>query len=133
MAGQPNIHKKMDKILQKLTTPEANDKGLAKQTNYLAQLVVLAKQDSACQHQESQAMLRDMGQMLLEVRKILGSNRGAGSGDTRGNAPALSYDVCSFVRSGLPATSESAGNKTAPCLHSTWTRISISIPKPSLD
>lgn len=77
MAGQPNIHKKMDKILQKLTTLEANDKGLTKQTNYLAQLVVLAKQDSARQHresqtilQESQAMLRDMGQMLLEVRKI---------------------------------------------------------------
>ena len=70
MAGQPNIHKKMDKILQKLTTLEANDKGLAKQTNYLAQLVVLAKQDSARQHQESQAMLHDMGQMLLEVRRI---------------------------------------------------------------
>ena len=69
MAGQPNIRKKMDKILQKLATLEANDKGLAKQTNYLAQLVVLAKQDSARQHQESQAMLRDMGQMLLEVRK----------------------------------------------------------------
>ncbi len=69
MAGQPNIHKKMDKILQKLATLEANDKGLAKQTNYLAQLVVLAKQDSARQHQESQTMLRDMGQMLLEVRK----------------------------------------------------------------
>ena len=76
MAGQPNIHKKMDKILQKLATLEANDKGLVKQTNYLAQLVVLAKQDSARQHQESQtilqesqAMLRDMGQMLLEVRK----------------------------------------------------------------
>ena len=69
MAGQPNIHKKMDKILQKLTTLEANDKGLAKQTNYLAQLVVLAKQDSARQHQESQAMLHDMGKMLLEVRK----------------------------------------------------------------
>ncbi len=70
MAGQPNIHKKMDKILQKLATLEANDKGLTKQTNYLAQLVVLAKQDSARQHQESQAMLHDMGQMLLEVRKI---------------------------------------------------------------
>ena len=70
MAGQPNIHKKMDKILQKLATLEANDKGLAKQTNYLAQLVVLAKQDSARQHQESQTMLRDMGQMLLEVRKF---------------------------------------------------------------
>ena len=70
MVGQPNIHKKMDKILQKLATLEANDKGLTKQTNYLAQLVVLAKQDSARQHQESQAMLRDMGQMLLEVRKI---------------------------------------------------------------
>ena len=69
MAGQPNIHKKMDKILQKLATPEANDKGLTKQTNYLAQLVVLAKQDSARQHQESQAMLHNMGQMLLEVRK----------------------------------------------------------------
>ena len=69
MAGQPNIRKKMDKILQKLATLEANDKGLTKQTNYLAQLVVLAKQDSARQHQESQAMLRDMGQMLLEVRK----------------------------------------------------------------
>ncbi len=36
MAGQPNIHKKTDKILQKLATLEANDKGLAKQTNYLA-------------------------------------------------------------------------------------------------
>ena len=70
MAGQPNIHKKMDKILQKLAALEANDKGLTKQTNYLAQFVVLAKQDSACQHQESQTMLRDMGQMLLEVRKI---------------------------------------------------------------
>ena len=76
MVGQPNIHKKMDKILQKLATLEANDKGLAKQTNYLAQLVVLAKQASARQRQESQAilqesqaMLRDMGQMLLEVRK----------------------------------------------------------------
>ena len=43
MAGQPNIHKKMDKILQKLATLEANDKGLAKQTNYLARLVALAK------------------------------------------------------------------------------------------
>ncbi|MCY4388484.1 MAG: hypothetical protein OXC18_15450 [Desulfurellaceae bacterium] len=69
MASQPNIHKKMDKILQKLATLEANDKGLTKQTNYLAQLVVLAKQDSARHHQESQAMLHDMGQMLLEVRK----------------------------------------------------------------
>ncbi len=76
MVGQPNIHKKMDKILQKLATLEANDKGLTKQTNYLAQLVVLAKQDSARQHQESQtilqesqAMLRDMGQMFVEVRK----------------------------------------------------------------
>ena len=69
MASQPNIHKKMDKILKKLATLEANDKGLTKQTNYLAQLVVLAKQDSTRQHQESQAMLRDMGQMLLEVRK----------------------------------------------------------------
>ena len=76
MANQTNIHKKMDKVLQKLATPEANDKGLAKQTSYLAQLVVLAKQDSARQHQESQtmlqesqAMLRDMGQMLLEVKK----------------------------------------------------------------
>ncbi len=69
MAGQPNIHKKMDKILQKPATLEANGKGLTKQTNYLVQLVVLAKQDSARQHQESQAMLHDMGQMLLEVRK----------------------------------------------------------------
>lgn len=69
MASQPNIHKKMDKILQKLATLEANDKGLVKQTNYLAQLVVLAKQDSARQHQESQTLLHDMGQILLEVRK----------------------------------------------------------------
>ena len=69
-------HKKMDKILQKLNTLENNDKALAKQTNYLAQLVVLAKQDSARQHQESQvmlresqAMLRDMGQILLKVKQ----------------------------------------------------------------
>ena len=63
------------------------DKALAKQTNYLAQLVVLTKQDSARQHQESQAMLRemkqdsdrqrqesqamlrDLGQILLEVKE----------------------------------------------------------------
>ena len=69
MANQTNIHKKMDKVLQKLATLEANDKGLAKQTSYLAQLVVLAKQDSARQHQESQTILHDMGQMLLEVKK----------------------------------------------------------------
>ena len=75
-ANQTNVHKKMDKILHKLNTLENNDKALAKQTNYLAQLVVLAKQDSARQHQESQAMLResqamlrDMGQILLEVRQ----------------------------------------------------------------
>ena len=75
-ASQTNVHKKMDKILHKLNTLENNDKALAKQTNYLAQLVVLAKQDSARQHQESQtmlresqAMLRDMGQILLEVRQ----------------------------------------------------------------
>ncbi len=74
--NQTNVHKKMDKILQKLNTLENNDKALAKQTNYLAQLVVLAKQDSARQHQESQAMrresqamLRDMGQILLEVKQ----------------------------------------------------------------
>ena len=69
MANQTNIHKMMDKILQKLATLEASDKGLAKQTNYLAQLVVLAKQDSARQHHESQTLLHGMGQMLLEVRK----------------------------------------------------------------
>ena len=75
-ANQTNAHKKMDKILHKLNTLENNDKALAKQTNYLAQLVVLAKQDSARQHQESQTMLResqamrrDMGQILLEVRQ----------------------------------------------------------------
>ena len=62
MANQTNIHKKMDKVLQKLATLEENDKALSKQTSYLAQLVVLAKQDS-------QIMLRDMGQILLEVRK----------------------------------------------------------------
>lgn len=72
MLGQPNIHKKMDKILQKPATLEANDKGLAKQTSY------------------------------------------------------------PFVRNELPASSKSVGNKTVPCLHSTWTRISISIPKLSL-
>ena len=68
-ANQTNVHKKMDKILQKLNTLEDNDKALAKQTNYLAQLVVLAKQDSARQHQESQAMLREMGQILLKVKE----------------------------------------------------------------
>ncbi len=67
--SQTNAHKKVDKILQKLNTLENNDKALAKQTNYLAQLVVLAKQDSARQHQESQAMLREMGQMLPEMKQ----------------------------------------------------------------
>ena len=69
VANQTNVHKKMDKILQKLNTLENSDKALAKQTNYLAQLVVLAKQDSARQHQESQAMLREMGQILLKVKE----------------------------------------------------------------
>ena len=69
MAGQLNIHKKMDKIFQRLATLEANDKGLTKQTNSLAQLVVLAKQDSARQHQESQTILRESQTVLLEVRK----------------------------------------------------------------
>ena len=68
-ANQTHVHKKMDKILQKLNTLENNDKALAKQTNYLAQLVVLAKQDSARQHQESQAMLREMGQIFLKVKE----------------------------------------------------------------
>ena len=71
MAGQPNIHKKIDKILQKAGDVGSERQGTRPaQTNYLARLVVLAKQDSARQHQESQAMLHDMGQMLLEVRKI---------------------------------------------------------------
>ena len=75
-ANQTRVHKKMDKILHKLATLEDNDKALLKQTNYLAQLVVLARQDSARQQQESQAMLResqamlrDMGQMLLEIKQ----------------------------------------------------------------
>ena len=75
-ANQTSVHKKMDKILQKLAALEDNDKALLKQTNYLAQLVVLARQDSARQQQESQtmlreshAMLRDMGQMLLEIKQ----------------------------------------------------------------
>ncbi len=68
-ANQTSVHKKMDKILQKLATLEDNDKALLKQTNYLAQLVVLARQDSARQQQESQAMRRDMGQMLLEIKQ----------------------------------------------------------------
>ena len=42
-ASQTNVHKKMDKILHKLNTLENNDKALAKQTNYLAQLVVLGQ------------------------------------------------------------------------------------------
>ena len=68
-ANQTSVPKKMDRILQKLATLEDNDKALLKQTNYLAQLVVLARQDSARQQQESQAMLRDMGQMLLEIKQ----------------------------------------------------------------
>ncbi len=62
MANQTNLHKKMDKMLHKLASLEENDRGLAKQTGYLAQLVVLAKQDS-------QAMVRDLGHLLLEVKK----------------------------------------------------------------
>ena len=65
--NQTSVHKKMDKILQKLATLEDNDKALAKQTNYLAQLVVLAKQDSARQHQESMAVVSGISQTLKEV------------------------------------------------------------------
>ena len=81
-ANQTRVHKKMDRILQKLATLEDNDKALLKQTNYLAQLVVLARQDSARQQQESQTMLREMKQdsdrqrqesqaMLRELGQIL--------------------------------------------------------------
>ena len=78
--NQTNIHKKIDKIMEKLETLGTDSKAIAQQTRYLAQLVVLAKQDSARQHQESQAlaerqhhdsqaMARDMAQILLEVKK----------------------------------------------------------------
>lgn len=88
MANQTNVHKKMDKILQKLSTLEDDGKALAKQTGYLAQLVILAKQDSQRMHREtqtlvrgtqtlvretareSQAMARDTAQILLEVKRI---------------------------------------------------------------
>ncbi|MCY4386852.1 MAG: hypothetical protein OXC18_07070 [Desulfurellaceae bacterium] len=54
MAGsQMRVHKKMDKIFQRLDALEDNDKALTKQTKYLKQLVVLAKQDSARQRKES--------------------------------------------------------------------------------
>ena len=70
MAGsQRRIHKKMDKIFQKLDALEDNDKALTKQTKYMKQLVILAKQDSALQRKKSRAMLRDMGQMLLKVKE----------------------------------------------------------------
>ena len=61
MANQTNLPKKMDKILQKLTTLEANDKGFAKLRNYLAQLVMLAKQDSARQQLEVRKSLAKVG------------------------------------------------------------------------
>lgn len=67
MANQTNVHKKIDKILQKLETLEDNDKALAKQTNYLAQLVVLTKQDSVRQHQESMAVMTGISETLKEV------------------------------------------------------------------
>ncbi len=57
----------MDKILEKLATLEDKDKALTKQTNYLAQLVVLAKQDSARQHQESVTVMAGISQTLKEV------------------------------------------------------------------
>ena len=67
--NQTNVHKKMDKILQKLETLEDNDKAIAKQTNYLAQLVVLARQDSVNLHLGTERRLDDMAQILLEVKK----------------------------------------------------------------
>ena len=78
--NQTNIHKKIDKIMEKLETLGTDSKAIAQQTKYLAQLVQLNKQDSARQHQEaqalaqrqhqdSQAMARDIGQILLEVKK----------------------------------------------------------------
>ena len=54
MAGsQMRVHKKMDKIFQRLDALEDNDKALTKQTKYLKQLVALARQDSALQRKES--------------------------------------------------------------------------------
>ncbi len=59
MAGsQMRVHKKMDKIFQRLDALEDNDKALTKQTKYLKQLVVLAKQDSALQRKESKKIMR---------------------------------------------------------------------------
>lgn len=65
--NQTNVHKKIDKLMQKLETLEDNDKAIAKQTNYLAQLVVLAKQDSVRQHQESLAIMTGISETLKEV------------------------------------------------------------------
>ena len=62
LTNQTNIHKKIDKIMQKLETLGNDSRAIAQQTKYLAQLVQLARQDS-------QAMMYDMGQILLEVKK----------------------------------------------------------------
>ncbi len=59
MAGsQMRVHKKIDKIFQRLDALEDNDKALTKQTKYLKQLVVLAKQDSVLQRKESKKIMR---------------------------------------------------------------------------
>lgn len=68
--NQTNVHKKMDKILDKLSKLDNVDtsiRELKQQTNYLGQLVVLAKQDSQRQHQESMSMLKDVSQMARDT------------------------------------------------------------------
>ena len=73
MAGsQRRVHKKMDKIFQKLDALEDDDKALTKQTKYIKQLVILAKQDSARQRKESK---KRMGARLPDS-KVSGKKAG---------------------------------------------------------
>ena len=65
--NQTNTLKKIDKTMEKLETLGTDSKALAQQTKYLAQLVVLAKQDSARQHQESLTRLERLEQKSDDV------------------------------------------------------------------
>ena len=72
-SNQTNVHKKMDRILQKLAKLDNVDtslKELRQQTQYLAQLATL----SVRLHNETQEALKDISQMARDTALLVSEN-----------------------------------------------------------
>ena len=74
-ANQTNVHKKMDKILQKLNSWKTTTKHWPSRPTTWRNWWCWPSKYSARQHQESQAMLREMGQISLKVKESSAGQR----------------------------------------------------------